>query len=354
MIIDKYLVKHFAPVFLVALSMFVLLIIIIDLFVNLVTYLNYGAPFSQIMMASYYYVPKGVSYSLPISLLFAVAYTLGEFYAKNELTSIIAAGIPFWRVGVSLMVIGVIMSFFSFFFEDRVVIPMLREKNIVTRNIKQLGNTDDSANVVIKTKDGRRIYAVDFYDYQSLTLNGVIIVELDDNRNFLLQMRSQVGAWNGTHWEFSNPVVYKWENDVIRVSKLESMDKYDDDPELFRRSAVDPADLPAKDARDLVEDLKKVGLPYLMALADYYHRYSFSATAFIVIILSLSMAGRFRKNILLMSLLTSLVVSVIYYIIDMLAMMMARLGYVSPIAGAWFPVIFFIFVGAVLIKNSKT
>jgi lipopolysaccharide export system permease protein len=50
----------------------------------------------------------------------------------------------------------------------------------------------------------------------------------------------------------------------------------------------------------------------------------------------------------------SLAVAVIFYVMEMLTMMMGRLGYIPPIIGAWFPVIFFTVVGAVLIRFSKT
>jgi lipopolysaccharide export system permease protein len=353
-IIDRYLVRHFLPVFFIGLSMFVSLILLIDLFVNLVIYLNYEATFKQIMTVSYYYIPKAVEFAIPVSLLFAVAYSLGDLYARNELTSIITSGISFWRVGSSLMIIGLLMSVFSFFFDDQVVIPTLKIKNELSRALKHQQNTDANANVVIKVNNGKRIYAVDYYDYENLTLNGVIVVETDDEWNYVSQIRAQLATWNNERWDFVNAVHYKWEGDLLRVYPYTQTNNFTEDPELFRRSAVDPADLNVTDAKYLIYDLKTVGLPYINAESDYYHRFSFPLTSFIVIILSLSVAGRFRKNIMLMSLLVSLGISVIYYVIEMISMMMARIGTIPPIAGGWAPVIFFMFVGATLIRFSKT
>jgi lipopolysaccharide export system permease protein len=74
----------------------------------------------------------------------------------------------------------------------------------------------------------------------------------------------------------------------------------------------------------------------------------------VVIILSLSMGGRFKKNILLMSLLTSLMSAVVFYVMDMIGMMMARLGYIPPLIGAWFPVTAFILLGIFLLGFAKT
>jgi lipopolysaccharide export system permease protein len=66
------------------------------------------------------------------------------------------------------------------------------------------------------------------------------------------------------------------------------------------------------------------------------------------------MGGRFKKNILLMSLLTSLGAAVLFYVTEMISMMMAKLGYIPPIVGAWFPVLMFIVAGVLLLWNAKT
>jgi lipopolysaccharide export system permease protein len=334
--------------------MFVMLMVLIDLFLNLVHYLNYEATFKQILRVSLYYLPKSFSYALPISLLFAVAYTLGDLYARNELTSIISSGIPFWRLARSLIIIGMLASVFAFFFEDRVVIPTLKIKNDLSRILRHQTVQEKNSNIVIKTRDGHRIYSIDFYDYQNLTLNGLLIVERAEDGSFQQLIRAASATWSGEYWIFNNAVIYEWEGEYIKIKNLPTTTDYTEDPEIFRRSAVDPADLSAHDAAYLVRDLREAGLPAIEALADYYHRFSFSTVSFIVVILSISMGGRFRKNIMLMSLLTSLSVAVVFYIIEMLTMMMAKMGYIPPFIGAWFPVFLFTAIGIVLVRYSKT
>ena len=120
------------------------------------------------------------------------------------------------------------------------------------------------------------------------------------------------------------------------------------------RNAVKAEELPVKQERLLVEDLKAAGLPYIEAQADFYHRFSFATVSLIVMILSISMGGRFRKNIMLMSLLGSLSAAVVFYVIEMITMMMAKLGYIPTIVGAWFPVVVFIIIGLWLVKGAKT
>ncbi|MDR3145609.1 MAG: LptF/LptG family permease [Treponema sp.] len=354
MILDRYLAKQFFPIFVIAVSMFILLLALIDLFANIFRYLSYQVPVLEILKISLFYLPKCFSYALPIALLFASAYTLGDLYARNELTAILSSGIPFWRFSLPLVVIGMLASLFAFGFEDIVVIPTLAVKNTLSRYYLRQDRQESNSDVVIKTRGGNLVYAVDYFDYRSLVLNGISIVEQDERGAFISQVRSPQATWNGDHWVLSNPVVYEWEGDLLRVRPLGETDVYREHPDTFRRNAVEVEELRVRDARLLVEDLTTAGLPIIRALADYYHRFSFSAASLVVMVLSISMGGRFKKNILLMSLLASLSSAVTFYVMEMISMLMARLGYIPPLVGAWFPVGIFIVIGLLLLGSVKT
>jgi len=354
MILDKYLLRQFFPIFCIAVSMFVFLLLLIDLFSNLVRYLNNDVPFLTIMKISMYFIPKSFYYAMPISLLFAAAYTLGDLYARNELTTIFSSGVPFWRFSVSLIAVGLIASVFLFFLDDIIVIPTLKEKNDLSRRALRQHVTEKNSDIVIKTKNGRLVYSVDYFDHERLVLNGVCIDEMDENGVFVSRIRAPSAVWSETFWELKNAVIYQYENNILRISPLPYSVSYNEPPDIFRRSAVNVEELNAKQAGFLIKDLRSAGLPFLKAQANYYHRFSFAATSLIVMILSISMGGRFRKNILLMSLFSSLSVAVVYYIAEMLCMTMAGLKYIHPVVGAWFPVFIFIILGLVLLRSAKT
>jgi len=354
MILDRYLARQFFPIFLVAWLMFVLVLSLIDLFANLVRYLNYEVPFLIIMKICLYYLPKSFSFALPISLLFASAYTLGDLYARNELTTVFSSGIPFWRFSISLVIIGLCASVFAFFFEDILVIPTLKIKNDLSRRALHQQPAENNYDIVIKTRNGQLIYSVDYFDYRANIINGVSIIETDSDGDMISHIRAQSATWNGSFWEFSNAIIYRYENGLLRIRPFYYDDSYIEHPGTFRRNAVEVEELAARDAGFLVKDLRNAGLPYIGALANYYHRFSFSAVSLIVMILSISMGGRFRKNILLMSLFASLSAAVIFYIMEMISMTMAGLGYIHPFIGAWFPVFSFIIIGLLLLRGAKT
>ena len=355
MILDRYLLKQFFPVFFVASGMFVLLLLVVDLFQNLPRYLAHEVAVRDVIRVSLYYIPTCFALALPLSLLFAAAYVLGDLYARNELISVFASGIPFSRFSRPLLIIGFCASVFAFFFQDIAVIPTLRMKNDLTRILLHQQRSEFQADIVIMARGGRITYAVDYFDIPSQTLFGISIIERDENGSFVSLIRAHRASWGGNYWVFHNPVIYDWNDDgFLQFRNFEHTDQFREDPETFRRNLVDVEELHFRDARLLVEDLRHAGLPYVGALADFHHRISFASVSFVVIILSISMGGRFRKNILLMTLGSSLGAAVVFYVIEMITMMMARMGYIHPIIGAWFPVIIFIVAGLFLLRTAKT
>ena len=353
-VLDIYLLRQFIPIFFVAIFLFVFILLLIDLFANLTRYLNNDVPVSIMLKVSWFYIPKCISYAMPISLLFAAAYTLGDLYAKNELTSVFSTGIPIWRFSLVLLVVGLFVSFFTFFLDDIIVIPTLKTKNDLSRRALNEFVTEQNTNIVIMARGGKLIYSIDYYDIDRLILNGVTIIEIEEDGEFVSRIHAPSAEWKETHWEFRNALIYQFIDGILRVNSLESNTEYDEHPDIFRRSSVKIEELPVKEAKLLVDDLRYLGLPYFKEQANYYHRFSFSSTSFIVMMLSISMSGRFRKNILLMSLFTSLAAAVVYYVTEMLCMMLAGMNYIPPIIGAWFPVFLFINLGLYLLRSAKT
>ncbi|GAB1482825.1 LptF/LptG family permease [Treponema sp.] len=354
MTLDRYLLKYFIPVFIAGLTLFVLLLELIDLFANLWRYLAYDASFKSILQVALLYLPKCISYALPISLLFASAYVFGDLYARNELIIAFSSGIPLRTLARSFIGLSLVLSVASFYFEDTLVITSLKVKKELSRELLHQKRGANESDVVVKSDAGRVVYSVEFYNDAEQSLNGLTIVERDAQGRFLFMLNARRATWSGTSWSFENATAYSWVEGALKGFTYQNTHSYTEKPGTFRRNSVDVEELNTKDAAAFVQDLRLAGLPYQGALADYYKRFAFAATPLVVIMLSVGMGGRFRKNILLMSLLASLVSSVVYYVAQMIFMMLAKLGYIPPIIGAWAPAGVFILIGGLLLARART
>jgi len=354
-IIQRYLITEFLPVCLVALLFFVLMLELGDLFANLWKYLTNEVPPLEILKVMALYVPKCVSYAMPLSVLFGSAYTMGTLYARNELTSVFASGYPLHALVRPLLVMGAILSFAMFFFEDRVVIHSYAERKTLSKVLLKEEESLSNSNIVVRSEDGMTVYTADYYQDKDGKLFTLYIVVRDPELSIRAIVQAPSATWDGTSWQLDDPRVYAFGPDGnVSSSSSQSSFSFIEPPESFRKNATTVEELESPEAKRFIDGMRRAGQPYAEQQANYYKRFSFPFTIFIVLFFSISLGGRFKKNIILMSLLISLSIAVSYYVTQMVTMLFAKWEYISPLAGAWFPVILFTGLSAVILKFART
>lgn len=354
-LLQRYLMRQFIPVCLVALLFFVFLLELGDLFGNLWKYLSNDVPVKDIFRVLAFYVPKCVSFSMPMAVLFSSSYTMGNMYARNELTSVFSAGYSLYSLIVPLLALGLFLSAGMFFFEDRVVIHTLSAKNNLNRVLLNQEESLSNTNIVVLSGSGDMVYTADYYENKEKKLFTLMVIKRDEKKMPEYILQSPVAKWSADHWIPEDFVVYSTGDPSHATVSSDTIPfELTEPPETFMRNITTVDELAAVDAKQYIANLRKAGLPYSEQLSNYYERFSFPLTIFIVLFFSISLGGRFKKNIMLMSLLLSLSVAVLYYVLQMVTMLFAKWEYISPLTGAWFPVILFIFASIVILRYART
>lgn len=354
-LLQRYLMKQFLPTCAVALVFFIVLLELGDLFANLVKYLSNDVPLASILKVLALYFPKCVSFSMPLAVLFSSSYVMGNMYAKNELTSIFASGYSLYSLIAPLLALGFALSLGMFFFEDKVVIHSLLQKNNLNRVLLNQEATLSNTNIVVLSESGDMVYTADYYENTEKKLFSFMVILRDERKLPEYILQAPIAKWNGSMWEPVDYIVYSFDEDgKTSVSKDSLPFTMTEPPETFMRNVTTVDELSASDARKYIANLRKAGLPYAEQLSNYHKRFSFPFTIFIVLFFSISLGGRFKKNIMLMSLLLSLSIAVLYYVTQMVTMIFAKWEYISPFAGAWLPVLMFIFASAALLRFART
>ena len=75
---------------------------------------------------------------------------------------------------------------------------------------------------------------------------------------------------------------------------------------------------------------------------------------FIAAFLAVGVTGKTRKNVLLISLSLSIVAVVLFYVFQMVTMVLAKTNVMTPFMGAWLPDIVFTIIAGFLLKFSRT
>jgi lipopolysaccharide export system permease protein len=354
----KMILKAYVPIFFLAELFFLLIIVLVDLFSNLWRYLQNDALLTDILRASLLYLPRAASFALPPALLFSVAFTLGNYQSRNELLAIFASGISLRRFTAPLVLLSVVISVGSFLFHETMVIPTLLEKSLLSDQLTGLSSANNNTNIVIRSEEGRVIYRADYYNAENRTLTNTQVIIRDGDMKFLHRLKSEWAQYIDGQWYFNRTRLFSGGPEGVieeQYREVYSDQLLSEAPESFRRQVRSVEELNVQEARAWIESLQKTGSEhYQDALTGYYQRFAFMLAPLIVTLLSLSMSGYFRKNILLMSLLFSLIISVVYYVGDMVLGLLARQGYLGALTGAWGSTLLFLAISIFLLRHAKS
>ncbi|HOZ73048.1 MAG TPA: LptF/LptG family permease [Spirochaetales bacterium] len=341
--LDAHVALSFLPIFAISLTFFVLLLEMGDLFVNIVQYVQNETPFALIAKSMILYLPRCVSWALPIATLFSVSYTLGGMYANNELIVVFGSGISLASFVAPLLAISLVLSAGFLVFDDAVVIPSLSEKKALTKAMLKTGEPAGAADVTILGQGRRIVWNVRYFDRKNTMLTGVTLVERDDGGRIASRVNAQSAVWTGTAWRFSGVRRFFWKDGAMTDESLGTWEDpaFAEPPESFKGGGKPIEELRLSDAAEHIAFLERAGLPRAAQTAEYYRRFAFALTPLVVTLLSAALVGRYKKNVLLMSLLISLVAATLYYVTQMVTMLLAKNGSVSPAAGAFTPIIIF-------------
>lgn len=354
----EYLFRKVIPLFVGAIIFFALVLILVDLMMNLWNFISNGVPAGKVFRIMALYLPKTVWYATPIAILFAVSYTLSDLYANNELIAIFASGISLFKFTFPLLVFAFLMSFAMFFFDDKVVVWTYSKKLSEQEQVLQKEKSLNNDKIVVLSENGNLTYKAEFYDDDEKRLNSVYIVLRNEDKSLNSIVRADSAKWDGEKWNLVNGIKYTIDEDgeTIKTGKVdgEVLSRLTEVPETFQNNVVSVETVDSKAAKAYIEHLEKAGLPFAEQLSLYYKKFSFPFIVFIVVFLSIGLSGKTRKNVMLISLASCISASVLFYVTQMVTMLLAKFEYISPFMGAWFPVFMFVIIAAIVMRYART
>ena len=353
-----YLFKKIIPLFFGAMFFFALVLNLVDLFMNIATYLQNNCSGKEIMLVMAYYIPKTIWYAVPVAILFSTSYALSEMYAANEIQALLASGVSLFRFTLPLLIISLLMAYGLFVFENKFVVQTYEKKTSLQSSLLQKTKSENNSNVIVLADNGKIIYSAARYIESQKKLRTCYFIFRGEEKELKAVIYSKQALWNteGQIWELEDPIQYEPVDNTLKITpvKKEFTDALTESYEIFRKTNVDIQSVSATDAKVYIAHLKKAGLPYNQELSEYYKKYAFPFIVFIVVFLSIGLTGKTRKNVLLISLASCILASVLFYVTMMVTMVFAKHGYISAFSGAWSPVIFFTIISIVLLKYART
>lgn len=353
-----YILKKLIPFFLVALFFIALILNLVDLFMNISSYLENKSPVKDVLLIMYYYIPKTIWYASPIAFLFSVSYILSNLYAGNEMEALFASGISLYRFVTPILIFALLGSFGMFFLEDKLVVQTLEKKEALQKQLLGLQEAADNDDVVVISDASKIIYKAKYYSDETKILNSLYIIFRDDEKNLLAILFCKNARWddNTQVWNLDSAVQYVPVENTLEIVPVteEFTSRLTESYETFQSKNVNVESITSKDAKKYITHLKKSGLPYYEEQSVYYKKFAFPLIFLISAFMAIGLTGKTKKNVLLISLALSICAVVLYYVFQMCTMVLAKTELIPPFMGAWLPDIVFIMLSVFLLKFSRT
>jgi lipopolysaccharide export system permease protein len=355
-IIDRYILKNFIKTLILTFFAFYAITLVIDCVEKVDTFVDKKAEIADILLYFYYALPNFIIIIMPIALLMASLFTMGQFVRFGELTALKAAGVSLYRIVFPLLLFGIFISVLSFWFDEIVVTASERERTrVFDINIKKSNTLYlRKENILLQdTKD--RVISIALYDGPNHIGRNVNIQERFENRIILTLSAEEIvpsdGDWvlkKGKIRDFASGEEVIREFDEYRITDFTFTEKD------IVSEKIEPEEMNSIELLEYIEKLERIGNPYNQWFVDYYKKFAFPFANLIVILLGLPLATKKWKGGAAVGFGVCIFICFTYYSLMTFTHAMGYKGTMTPVMAAWSSNVIFGALGlTILIKAQK-
>lgn len=343
-VLDRYTIASILKVGICTALLASLMLMGVDLFSNIYTYLDHSVSFSSAFFLTVLYFPEAFLLVIGPSFMFAVSYHLSTLHSSNEIMCILNSGTSYSRMIRPCIVLAIVLSAFSFGFNETVAIRSSNLKQSHTEMLTSISNSDrNNRNIALSDmQEGYMVYAGRYSD-QNQTLYDVSLIECESDGSIIRRINAYKAIYDNKSglWTFTDVYIYTPEVDErvnVQYAKSYVSPKMTLEPQLFRNVSNEISKMSLDLAYAYLIRMRTLNpTEYARIGTEFYKRIFSCLTPLIMIIIACNMNYRFKRNVLFFSLICSICISVVYYVIQMVTIMLSDQAVIAPQLGILIP-----------------
>jgi len=332
-----------------------------------------------------YYTPYILVLALPVAMLLACLFSLGQLAKHNELTAMKSSGISLYRILLPLFVLSFLISLFVIGFGESVV-PLAYQKMMEVKTVEiEKGQRETNLmlnNVFIQGDDGR-IFHVATYDIKAKTGSDALVQRFEENR-LKEEIRAKRVRWDNNGWVFEDGVERIFSNasgeiqspeDSSRVNtdstkanavgkNLSEKEEYHPFDRLFRldlktkpealiRRQKKSDEMGYFELAEYVKIKKRSGQLVAKETTDLHLKIAFPFVSFIIVLFGAPLAANPKRSGLAIGFAVSLFISFVYYTLIRMGQSFGYSEKLPPLLAVWAANILFAILGTILLVKAK-
>lgn len=353
---DRYLLTRFVKIFLFSILAFTIIYVTIDIFEEIDNFIDHEAKIVHIALFYFYSLPFALTYIIPVSLLLATIFSMGILARRNELTAFLASGVSLVRIAAPILVLAVLISIGSTYFNDFVVTKANRRQDEVKRHDiegKPIANPNQKENLHYLGEDGF-VYLARRYNHVSMTLFDVVVQRFNEN-TLVRRIDAKRASFENNRWVFKNGFDRSFEDGTEIVSAFDELvvEELVETPEDFAKEELQQENMNSRQLAEYIKKVKRSGGDVERYQTDMYSMFNYAAVGSIFVLIGVAFSSGRRKQSIATGFGITLIVSFMYYVVLKLGTTLGYNGVLPPLLAAALGNLVFLGLGAVLIVRAN-
>lgn len=352
--LDRYLMGKFLGTFFFCIAMIMAIVVVFDFNEKLDKFVNQDVSWYEIIVHYYLnFIPYfGVKFS-PLFIFISVIYFTSKLASDTEIIAILASGVSFRRmVQPYLLAAGflAVTTFLlnSFWIPQANKTRLAFEDKYTKRNV-----TDFTRHVQMEIEPGVIMY-IDRFEKTSNT-GYDFFLEKYDGKILVSRLTASAIHQDSTYrWRLDNYMLRTFsglKESIQRGASLDTALKVKPDEFFFVKGWSEQLTTP--ELREYLGRQSERGVANIKEYqVEYYRRFSFPFSAFILTLIGVSLASRKVRGGMGLHLGIGMLISFSYILLDTVSGTFAEGGTLSPIVAVWLPNILFFLIAAFLYRRA--
>jgi lipopolysaccharide export system permease protein len=356
-IIYRYIIKEFFKPLFFSSAIFGGLVMISEFFRELSFYLENKTSFLVVFEYLLLNLPWWIIQVLPVAVLLAVLFSLGQLARHNEITALKSAGVNLLKIVFIFFLCAVFVGIFEIFLKEEVIpvtvqkAEQIRHEKIKKEDYSVQSEFDD---MVVSLPNGAMM-TIGVLNAGKSTMQQIVIDRYNENFILTSQTVAQSGVFENGNWVLSNGV----NRDFTKVPMAEilftsSTIDLPFKPKDFVLAKLRPEQMTTSEFQNYIKQLDKLGIPSERERIQLYFRWSSAFSHIIVMLIgipfALGFAGKHGKFI---SFTFALIFAFVYWGILAVAQSLGENRVISPLLSAWIGNIIFGVFGIGMLARLK-
>lgn len=340
-IVTRYIYSSILKTAIITLLVCVLLVLAVELFSSMNKIVTSSTNMSQIIKLSILGLPEYLMMVASVSFLFATTFFLSQLQANNELIMLYNTGFSYYRIAIRIVILGAIVTVLFFSFSETIMIDAKKEHNKLSDELFGLSGTTDSRNITLSDIDSNYVIHASRFNSETNTIYNTTLIYKDSNTIKLRVVSDYAKYSSEGNWVFYNSRIYIREGDKLNTSFENEyiVSDFTLEPRLFKNASNDVTTMEREAAINYLKRIKTLDRDtYYQAATDFYQRIFSPFSILILMVISVSMNYRFKKNVFLFSIIQSLCTAVVYYVALMVFTISSSQGVTEPYLSVILPI----------------